>query len=303
MSEEKTTKQEEKTSAANNAEEKHSDTTVVEQDATVVESLGDLNAVEEKDNAEPAKKKVVSKEFIAAKGNSLCAAASTLLNIAAELRRPHTNVDLAKLRQSLTIEINAFNLKAKNKNIDDNQITLARYILCAMLDEFVLDTPWGANSNWSEYSLLNTFHQDSSGGAKFFAILEKMQQSPALNLPLLELLYLCLCLGYLGKYRITTGGKEQLVSIKQQLFQQIEAQRKGIKTSLWSVPEPVDAKKVNKVKRVPFLKLSIITIVSLVVIFSIFKVTINSKANNTIEQLRTIVVENTVTGDGSRVAK
>jgi type VI secretion system protein ImpK len=283
------------------------DVTIIDEDATVVQSLDNLSSAKKAPGDSKEKKSpkaaAQAKQFVAATGNSLCAAASILLSIAAELRRPHTNIDLAKLRKSLTVEINAFNLKAKNNGIEESHITLARYVLCAVLDEFVLDTPWGANSNWSEYSLLNTFHQDSSGGAKFFAILEKMQQSPAINLDMLELLYTCLSLGYLGKYRITSGGKEQLASIKTTLYRQIESQRGETDLSFTVGPALLDPKKVNKIKRVPVLRLVIIVVASLIVIFLGFKIIINSKTNTTVEKLRSVVIDNTVNTDGQRIAK
>lgn len=274
------------------------DKTQVE-DATVVQSLEAiaLEQSEEKPN------KVVKGEFVAASGNDLYAAASTLLDIAAELRRPHTNIDLAKLRQSLTAEINAFNLKAKNKGIAETQITLARYILCATLDEFVLDTPWGANSNWSEYSLLNTFHQDSSGGAKFFEILDKMKQEPSTNLSILEIIYTCLALGYLGKYRITHGGSEQVTAIKASLYRQIKTQRGEMVDSYISRAELLKASKVNKIKRVPVLRLVIIAAIALVIIYSIFKIFISRDANKTMDNYRNIVVESTFNQDGNRATE
>lgn len=276
------------------------DATQVDNDATVVRSLESIAAAETGGDA-PAGRGV-SGAFVSAAGNDLHAAASTLLDIAAELRRPHTNIDLAKLRQSLTAEINAFSLKAKNKGLAETQVTLARYILCAVLDEFVLDTPWGANSNWSEFSLLNTFHQDSSGGAKFFDVLDKMQQEPSSNLAILEIIYTCLALGYLGKYRITSGGKEQLVSVKASLFRQISTQRGDIQTGLTSNDVLLQEKKVNKVKRVPVLRLMIITVVSLVIIFSCFKVLLAGDTKTTLGNLRNIVVETSVNTEGKRVA-
>ena len=295
----------EKTDKLQSTPEAVSDTTQVDDDATVVQSLESIAAEEAaataKTDVAPVSKKV-SGEFVTAAGNDLYAAASTLLGIAAELRRPHTNIDLAKLRQSLTAEINAFSLKAKNKGIAETQITLARYLLCAMLDEFVLDTPWGANSNWSEYSLLNTFHQDSSGGAKFFDILDKMQQDPATNLSILEIIYTCLALGYLGKYRITNGGQEQVVAVKANLFRQISTQKGDVQTGLTSNNVLLQEKTVNKVKRVPVARLLLITVVSLLLTFTCFKVLLSSNTNTTMENLRNIVVESSVSTEGKRVA-
>jgi type VI secretion system protein ImpK len=50
----------------------------------------------------------------------------------------------------------------------------ARYVLCTTLDEVVLNTPWGRASQWSENSLLITFHNEAWGGEKFFELLDSV---------------------------------------------------------------------------------------------------------------------------------
>lgn len=279
------------------------DNTVVDDDSTIVLSLQASTTRQElADEATPAER-AINNELVTAAGNNLFSASSTLLNIAAELRRPHTNIDLAKLRQNLTLEVNAFNLKAKNFDITESQSALARYILCATLDEFVLATPWGANSNWSEYSLLNTFHQDSSGGAKFFTIMEKLQQDPAKNLPLLQLIYNCLALGYTGKYRITQGGQQQLAKIRQALYQLlIDSQEKSAQ-GFTVRSKLLQAEVVNQIRRVPVKRLAIITAVTLSIIFSFYFLLINFSASKTMKNLRSITVESSVTKDSKRVTK
>ncbi len=55
----------------------------------------------------------------------------------------------------------------------------ARYALCTVIDEAVLNTPWGAQSDWAGQSLLVTFHRESGGGDKFFRVLERVIGEPA----------------------------------------------------------------------------------------------------------------------------
>jgi type VI secretion system protein ImpK len=278
------------------------DSAVSDEDATVVH-LGPMPVPEKKQSAVAGSAPVLPEEIIGAQSNDLVGTASVILTIAAELRRPHVNIDLAKLRQSLSLEIEAFKVKAKNNGIAESQVTLARYALCAVLDEFVLDTPWGANSNWSEHSLLTTFHQDSAGGAKFFAILTKLQQTPSINAELLELLYICLALGFVGKYRVTQGGNDKLRSIKQTLYRQILEQRGEQNVELSPQLTTLDAEQVNTVKRVPVLRLCCIVLVCLALAFSVFRLVLNSYAGDTMKNFRSIIIENTQSTDGSRVAE
>lgn len=62
------------------------------------------------------------------------------------------------------------------------------------------DHPWGNESEWSKISLLSSFHNETFGGEKFFQLLDRLSKNPVKHLPMLELMYLCLALGFEGKY-------------------------------------------------------------------------------------------------------
>ena len=53
---------------------------------------------------------------------------------------------------------------AATEKFSEEIILYARYALCTVLDEFVLATPWGSGSDWSQKTLLRVFHNESSGG-------------------------------------------------------------------------------------------------------------------------------------------
>ena len=101
---------------------------------------------------------------------------------------------LAYLRQ--------FEERAEAAGVARNEVLLARYALCTALDEAVLSTPWGSTSDWGKQSLLITVHNEAWGGEKVFQLLDHCLQSPRERLYLLELLYLCMCLGFEGRYRV-----------------------------------------------------------------------------------------------------
>lgn len=259
-------------------------------DATVVMSLQPAVSsvkVENKSDSEPAETVTnVPEDLTVHESNKLMNLATPILVIIADLRRSQQNIELSKLRQRLSQEISSFDVKSKNQGIDESTILLTRYVLCAVADEFVLDTPWGANSNWSEFSLLNTFHQDSAGGEKFFAILDKIQQDTLKNLELLELMYQCLALGFVGRYRIMMGGKQQLLEIKQRLFQQIKNQRGQRDQALSIDVKTLVPEEVNTVKRIPFLKLGKQLLIVLLIIFIGFGLSVHIKGTKTVSVVK-----------------
>ena len=55
------------------------------------------------------------------------------------------------------------------------QIRAAHYVLCATLDDVVLNTPWGSQSPWATSSLISTFHRETGSGDRFFALLEHLK--------------------------------------------------------------------------------------------------------------------------------
>ena len=92
----------------------------------------------------------------------------------------------------------------------------ARYVLCAALDEAVLSTPWGAQSEWAQHPLLVTLHREAWGGEKFFDMLERISTDFARHIDLIELQYLVLAFGFTGKYHVMERGQDKLASIAQE---------------------------------------------------------------------------------------
>jgi type VI secretion system protein ImpK len=121
--------------------------------------------------------------------------------------------------------VRGFETCARSRGLADSVVLPARYALCALVDEAILGTPWGSESIWSKQGLLITFHKEAWGGEKFFQALERLMAYPGGNLPMLELLYLCLALGFEGRYRVRDGGRDQLDAVRERLYQTIRVQR------------------------------------------------------------------------------
>jgi type VI secretion system protein ImpK len=164
--------------------------------------------------------------------NPITGAAIALLSVVAQLRNTASHPDVAGLRASLVEEIKRFEITIKNQGVSAEQAQAARYALCTLLDETVLNTPWGSNSVWSTQSLLIFFHKEAWGGEKFFLILKNCMQQPGTHLNLLELLYFTLCLGFQGRYRVEDHGASKLEEIRENAYQIIQRQRGDIERSL-----------------------------------------------------------------------
>jgi type VI secretion system protein ImpK len=164
--------------------------------------------------------------------NPITGAAIALLSVVAQLRNTASHPDVAGLRASMIEEIKRFEITIKNQGVTAEQAQAARYALCTLLDETVLNTPWGSNSVWSTQSLLIFFHKETWGGEKFFLILKNCMQQPGTHLNLLELLYFALCLGFQGRYRVEDHGASKLEEIRENAYQIIQRQRGDVERSL-----------------------------------------------------------------------
>ncbi|WP_281647715.1 type IVB secretion system protein IcmH/DotU [Parendozoicomonas sp. Alg238-R29] len=157
--------------------------------------------------------------------NPVVNAASTLLALIIKLRTTTEYSQAPQLHQLMTREIQKFDQTLTIQGVRPEQAAAARYLLCTVLDETVMNTPWGGRSGWSQRSLLSTFHRETFGGEKCFAILQRLQETASLNLDILELFYICLSLGFEGKFRLAANGHAQLETVRDNLYRTIQSHR------------------------------------------------------------------------------
>lgn len=157
--------------------------------------------------------------------NALIACASTLFSLISRIRNRAQHMDPDKLRQSVVAEVREFENRALQAGIQAQTVKVARYALCATLDDVVLNTPWGGQSAWGLQSMVGTFHRETVGGDRFYDLLARLEKEPGANIDMLEFLYMCMSLGFEGRLRIEPGGLEKHTQIRAALARIIRAQR------------------------------------------------------------------------------
>ncbi len=116
----------------------------------------------------------------------LVRAASPLLLLAGQLRGTLSGPDISSLRRHAMDEIRRFEDRARSAGMQNEVVLAARYAICAALDEAVLSTPWGAQSEWTQQSLLVALHREAWGGEKFFDMLDRISGDPKHHIDLME---------------------------------------------------------------------------------------------------------------------
>jgi type VI secretion system protein ImpK len=163
--------------------------------------------------------------FIPSGINPLVSAAASLVALPTQLLAMVSHHDVAGLRTQVLEEVKAFEDKARVMGIDPEVTYTSRYVLCAFIDEAVLNTIWGSNSSWANQSLLSTLHNETSGGETFFVILDRLLRDPNANLDLLELMFICISLGFKGRYGVMDRGQEKLEELRNIVFEHIRRRR------------------------------------------------------------------------------
>jgi len=230
--------------------------------------------------------------------NPLINAASMLIAVFEKTRQSISHPDVGGLYQRLVNEIKTFDSRAKEQSIRAEVVLAARYILCAVLDEAVLNTPWGAESAWPQKTLLSTFHNETAGGEKFFLILDRMRQSPAENLHILELIYICLSLGFEGKYRVIHRGKEHVEQLREELFGVIRTYRGEYERSLSPSWQGLGKIRNSLAQYVPMWVVASIVGGFMLLSYSGFRVWLYQSSSPVAEKLTEIAENNSVTGSG-----
>lgn len=215
-------------------------------------------------------------------------AASSLIALLGKLFHTSSHNDPEGLRNSVIQEVRVFETNARMAAVSPENVFVARYLLCTAIDEAVLNTPWGSRSSWGSQSLLVTFHKEASGGVRFFQLLSHMSQDPAGNLDILELMYICLALGFQGKYRLNDNGLSQLEEIKDQLYSTIRRQRGEMERVLSPHWQGVRKASSTLVPYVPLWVLAAGLGILLLLAYAGFSFKLNSDAAPALEKLSAI---------------
>jgi type VI secretion system protein ImpK len=164
--------------------------------------------------------------------NPLVSCASKLLLLLGKLRHLVSPPNATALRSSTAQAVQNFDASARQAGLDNETVIVARYVLCTALDEAVSNTPWGVASGWTKEGLLVQFHNETHGGEKVFHLLARLTQDVPRHLPLIELIYCVISLGFQGRYHLINNGGVQLEKIRARLAEMIRNNRPPVDPAL-----------------------------------------------------------------------
>ncbi len=170
--------------------------------------------------------------------NPIVGAAAPLLQLMARLRTTYSQPNAMEVRDRAFRQVQAFEQAARSAAVAPDLLDKARFALCASLDDLAQATPWGADGGWASRPLVLSFRdvlrstQGVQSGVGFFRLLDEVKQNPGTELPVLELMYLCLSLGFQGQYRASRQGPAELDRIREDVYTVIVRQRQAAAAEL-----------------------------------------------------------------------
>ena len=147
--------------------------------------------------------------------NALISAFSQLLEFAPELEAATAPDDPETLRTRLQHGLTDARDQAVASGSNMQRADDAAWAVAALLDDLALNTPWGGNSAWPHQPLVSMLYGDVDAGTQFFDRLEDKERHSSRDPEMLELYYMCMALGFRGKYRVSSrAGDQSLMAVR-----------------------------------------------------------------------------------------
>jgi type VI secretion system protein ImpK len=115
------------------------------------------------------------------------------------------------MRRLIKHFIDRFDANCKSVGIKTEKKDLAKYSLISLIDEKVIALPKKWSEPWSSQPLQFDYFQKIIAGERFFENLDTMMKDVGEYADVIEVYYLCLCLGFKGKYSNDKSSIDELI--------------------------------------------------------------------------------------------
>lgn len=199
--------------------------------------------------------------------NPMVNAYATLLGLAPELERAtapeNPDVLRTKLHDTLTQSRDA----AVSSGVPLSRADQGAWFVAALLDDVALNTPWGGNSGWPRMPLVVSMYGNVDAGERFFDLAEDLVRFPERDPELLELVFLCLSLGFRGKYRRDGRNGEAAISQLRAQMSRLLHDRDSVQAPLAPHWQGVEVQDEQKRFVVPLWSIGLIGLAFLTVVY------------------------------------
>ncbi len=144
--------------------------------------------------------------------------AAPIFGLLSRARRAPQLQDMDWMHRTLVQSLQDFEVQLTARGVSSQHARLTLYALAASVDDAVLKTEWGYDSNWSSRTMISVFFHEAWGGERFFSLLQQMLSAPQALMRELEFFYFCLEFGFEGKYRLAANGPAELARLNERIY-------------------------------------------------------------------------------------
>ncbi len=218
------------------------------------------------------------------KRKTLADIASDCLILILQLRATNNYGDPALLLNHVNDMFENFERKARTEAIDNEKVNLAKFALIAFLDETIISSSWDQKETWLTEPLQLKLFDTFNAGEEFFDNLNKLKQRISANKDVLEIYFLCLTLGFKGKYQLQSP--ENLRRIIDDLNMELHPEMYKVAESISPNGKPHDAF-IGKVKnQLPVWIFPLGAVIVFLIFYIFMSISISGKATDVVEILK-----------------
>ncbi|GJM44549.1 MAG: hypothetical protein DHS20C21_13910 [Gemmatimonadota bacterium] len=210
--------------------------------------------------------------------------ASSLFSLTLSLRASSGYGSEPELRAKIGEYLDRIDQQGQRVGIPREDLEAAKFPLVAFIDETILNSNWEGRELWRERPLQLDRYGETVAGERFFERLDKLRAQGSAKAELMEIYYLCLALGFEGKYKIL--GKDKLRALVEDVRRDL-----GYSRPL-SGKEPIsphgrrkETSRSSAEEGFPIARVSAICLGSLVGVFLILYFVIGHKAGAALQKL------------------
>jgi len=139
------------------------------------------------------------------------------------VERGESRLNSTRLRERIIQKMDSHMKALAELGYENTHIMIIRYILSTFIDELLGAVQWKGADGWlHQHSVLGHYYQETYGGEKFFQLLTQFLKEPSKYMQHMKLMYICLSLGYKGKYARLKNDNGQVEKVRQELYAHIK---------------------------------------------------------------------------------
>jgi type VI secretion system protein ImpK len=221
------------------------------------------------------------------KRKTLSDVASECFMLILQLRATNNYGDAVSLKTKVNDMFESFEHKARNAGFENEKIQQAKFALVAFLDESIISSSWEQKGEWLTEPLQLKLFDTFNAGEEFFTNINSLRQRTGSNKDVLEIYYVCLVLGFKGKFQLQSPENLRRViddlnlELHPEMFKAIDAISPNAK--------PQDSYIQSGKDGLSFWVLPAGALIVFIVFYFVMSLLISGKADNVLESLKNLL--------------